>query len=75
MKGKMHAIDATFDTEPDFVQTNHPQSRSLSIFSFSLHFLIPHICHFLYTGKIFQAKILHPKARKLGQIEFRDKIA
>ena len=39
MKGKMHAIDATFDTEPDFVQTNHPQSRSLSIFSFSLHFL------------------------------------
>ena len=36
---------------------------------------IPHICHFLYTGKIFQAKILHPKARKLRQIEFRDKIA
>ena len=36
---------------------------------------IPHICYFLYTGKIFQAKILHPKARKLRQIEFRDKIA
>ena len=36
---------------------------------------IPHICHFLYTGKIFQAKILHPKARKLRQIRFRDKIA
>ena len=36
---------------------------------------IPHICHFLYTGKIFQAKILHLKARKLRQIEFRDKIA
>ena len=35
---------------------------------------IPHICHLLYTGKIFQAKILHPKARKLRQIEFRDKI-
>ena len=33
MKGKMHAIDATSDTEPDFVQTNHPQSCSLSIFS------------------------------------------
>ena len=29
---------------------------------------------FFYTGKIFQAKILHPKARKLRQIEFRDKI-
>ena len=36
---------------------------------------IPHICYFFYTGKIFQAKILHPKARKLRQIEFRDKIA
>ena len=36
---------------------------------------IPHICYFLYTGKIFQAKILHPKARKLRQIEFRDKIS
>ena len=36
---------------------------------------IPHICYFLYTGKIFQVKILHPKARKLRQIEFRDKIA
>ena len=35
---------------------------------------IPHICYFLYTGKIFQAKILHPKARKLRQIGFRDKM-
>ena len=36
---------------------------------------IPHICYFFYTGKILQAKILHPKASKLRQIEFRDKIA
>ena len=26
--------------------------------------VIPDICHFLYTGKIFRDKILHPKARK-----------
>ena len=26
MKGKMHAIDATSDTEPDIVQTYQPQS-------------------------------------------------
>ena len=48
-------------------------SRLLSYQRFSLS--IPHICSFLYTGKIFQAKILHPKARKLRRIEFRDKIA
>ena len=36
--------------------------------------LIPDICHFFYTGKIFRDKILHPKARKLRQIGFRDKM-
>ena len=35
---------------------------------------IPDICHFFYTGKIFRDKILHPKARKLRQIGFRDKM-
>ena len=29
---------------------------------------------FFYTGQIFWAKILHPKARKLRQIGFRDKM-
>ena len=24
---------------------------------------IPHICHFFYTGKIFENQILHPKKR------------
>ena len=33
------------------------------------------ICHFFYTGKICWLKILHPKARILRKIAFRDKIA
>ena len=36
---------------------------------------IPDICHFFYTGKICWLKILHPKARILRKIAFRDKIA
>ena len=34
--------------------------------------IIPDICHFCYTGKIFGAKILHPKVRKLKPIGFAD---
>jgi len=29
--------------------------------SLILHKHIPHICHFLYTGRIFENRILHPK--------------
>ena len=49
-------------------------THTSSYFLTLLH-TIPHICYFFYTGKIFQAKILHPKAHKLRQIKFRDKIA
>ena len=37
--------------------------------------IIPDICHFFYTGKLFWSKILHPKVRNLRKIGFRDKIA
>ena len=50
-------------------------SQNTDTIIFYKHRSIPHICYFLYTGKISQAKILHPKARKLRQIEFRDKMA
>ena len=26
--------------------------------------IIPHICHFFYTGRIFENQILHPKTTK-----------
>ena len=49
--------------------------KFLLLFSIYEQFpFIPHICHFFYTGQIFWAKILHPKARKLRQIGFRDKM-
>ena len=36
--------------------------------------VIPDICYFCYTGKIFGTKILHRKVRKLRKIGFCDKI-
>ena len=72
----------THQVQNDCIRAQHSQlilhfiTHFLSNFScICKHGSIPHICHFLYTGKIFQAKVLHPKARKLRQIEFRDKIA
>ena len=65
-------------------QPTYPSAGCFSYFLFisntssqfkSYKGFIPHICHFCYTGKIFGAKILHPKVRKLKQIGFRDKIA
>ena len=39
------------------------QARALISNEFSLLELIPYICHFFYTDRIFENQILHPKKR------------
>ena len=57
-----------FQNFPSFSQlTTQPpagtfrQTRYMTIYEYV--FCIPHICHFLYTGRIFENQILHPKKR------------
>lgn len=51
------------------------KTRANFLFGDPRHIAILDICHFFYTGKICWLKILHPKARILRKIAFRDKIA
>ena len=54
---------------------NEMQSDTIQYYKIADDTNIPDNCHLLNRDKIFRAKILHPNARKSGQIGFCDKIA